>query len=165
MARITNATRNLLRAKVLEKSKEKRDALTCEIQKLSGSLDAETAKMKAKALTLIKAEFGKFDAKVEQILANHGLKFKPQAYSSYTYTVSSIINDCKGRAYICDSADDKIEPLELKGDRAVTRLENLRADLKELDAKRGKACDDIELRIALGARFDEVVDAINNLQF
>lgn len=166
MAGITNATRGLLRAKVLEKSKEKRDALTYEIQELSDSLDAETAKVKAKALALIKAEFEKFDEKVERILANHGLKFKPSPYNpSYTYTVTSIIDDCKGRAYICDDADDKLAPMERKGDRAVTQLENLRADLKELDAKRSKACDDIELKVALGARFDEVVDAIDNLQF
>ena len=48
---------------------------------------------------------------------------------------------------------------------ADKRLANLRADLKELDDKRKKACDDIELRVALGAKFDEVVKVIDNLQF
>ena len=53
MARITEATRVLLRKKILEKSQEKYDAMAGELQKLSECLDAESQKMAAKAVALI----------------------------------------------------------------------------------------------------------------
>lgn len=164
MARITEATRGLLRKKILEKSQDKRDALAGEIEKLSNSLDAEADKMKAKAVALIKEEFDNFDKNVARILKNHGLKFGHN-YSSYTYTVENLISSSGGEACIKGDAAERLEAVRDKSDRAVKRLDNLRADLEELDAKRSKACEDIELRVALGAKFDEVVELINNLQF
>lgn len=163
MARITEATRELLRKKILEKSQDKRDALAGEIQKLSDCLDAEADKMKAKAITRIKEEFDTFNENVAHILRCHGLKWR-RPYS-YDYTVEDIIGDNMGVAYIENDAGEKIERVKDSKDPAVKRLDNLRADLKELDDKRKKACEDIELRVALGAKFDEVVELINNLQF
>lgn len=164
MARITEATRELLRKKILEKSQDKRDALAGEIQKLSDCLDAEAEKMKAKAVALIKEEFWNFNKNVQDILKNHGLKWK-RNYSSYDYSVEDIIGDSCGNVYIKDNAGDMMKGVKDEKDRAVKRLDNLRADLEELDGKRRKACEDIELRVALGAKFDEVVELINNLQF
>jgi len=164
MARITEATRELLRKKILEKSQDKRDALAVEIEKLSNCLDAEADKMKAKAVALIKEEFDNFDKNVARILKNHGLKFGLN-YSSYSYTVENLISSSGGEACIKGDAAERLEAVRDKSDRAVKRLDNLRADLEELDAKRSKACEDIELRVALGAKFDEVVELINNLQF
>ena len=163
MARITEATRELLRKKILEKSQDKRDALAGEIQKLSDCLDAEADKMKAKAIARIKEEFDNFNKNVASILKNHGLKWRRQY--SYDYTVEDIIGDNCGVAYIKDNAGDMMEGVKDEKDREVKRLDNLRADLEELDGKRRKACEDIELRVALGAKFDEVVELINNLQF
>ena len=164
MARITEATRELLRKKILEKSHDKRDALAGEIQKLSDCLYAETDKMKAKAIARIEEEFNNFNKNVASILKNHGLKWK-RNYSSYNYSVEDIIGDSCGKAYIKDSISGMFEGIKDEKDRAVKRLDNLRADLEELDGKRQKACEDIELRVALGAKFDEVVELINNLQF
>lgn len=163
MARITEATRELLRKKILEKSQDKRDALAGEIQKLSYCLDAETGKMKAKAIARIKEEFDTFNENVANILKGYGLKWHRQY--SYDYTVADIIGDSCGKAHIKDSINGMFEGIKDEKDRAVKRLDNLRADLEELDAKRRKACEDIELRVALGAKFDEVVELINNLQF
>lgn len=163
MARITEATRELLRKKILEKSQDKRDALAGEIQKLSDCLDAETGKMKAKAIARIKEEFDTFNENVAHILKGYGLKWHRQY--SYDYTVADIIGDSCGKAYIKDCISGMFEGIKDEKDRAVKRLDNLRADLEELDAKRRKACEDIELRVALGAKFDEVVELINNLQF
>lgn len=163
MARITEATRELLRKKILEKSQDKRDALAGEIKKLSDSLDAEADKMKAKAVARIKEEFDNFNKNVAHILRCHGLKWRRQY--SYDYTVEDIIGDNMGVAYIENDAGEKIERVKDSKDPAVKRLDNLRADLEELDGKRRKACEDIELRVALGAKFDEVVELINNLQF
>lgn len=163
MARITEATRELLRKKILEKSQEKRDALAGEIQKLSDSLDAETDKIKVKAIARIKEEFDNFNKNVAKILMSHGLKWQHQY--SYPDTVEDIIGSNRGEAYIKDDADGRMERAKDGKDPAVKRLDNLRADLKELDGKRRKACEDIELRVALGAKFDEVVELINNLQF
>ena len=166
MARITEATRELLRKKILEKSQDKRDALAGEIQKLSDCLDAEAERYKARAVTLIKREFETFAANVTRIMENHGLKFKKSScYSDYTQSIEDIIGDNRGVAFINDDAGDKMERVRDGKDRAVKRLDNLRADLEELDGKRRKACEDIELRVALGAKFDEVVELINNLQF
>lgn len=164
MARITEATRELLRKKILEKSQDKRDALAGEIQKLSDCLDAEADKMKAKAVALIKEEFDTFNENVAHILKSHGLKFANR-YSTVPYTVDNLIESNSGRAFIKRCAADVLVATHDSGDRAVKRLDNLRADLEELDGKRRKACDDIELRVALGAKFDEVVELINNLQF
>ena len=164
MARITEATRELLRKKILEKSDDKREALAEEIRKLSDCLDAETEKVKAKAVALITEEFDHFNKNVASILKNHGLKWR-RNYSSYDYSVEDIICDNKGKAYIKDGAGDRMERINDNKDRAQKRLADLRSDIQELDAKRKKACDDIELRVALGAKFDEVVELINNLQF
>lgn len=164
MARITEATRELLRKKILEKSQDKRDALAGEITELSNSLYAEAEKMKVKAVALIKEEFDAFNKNVAHILKNHGLKFSHD-YSSYSYTVVNLFSSRRGEACIIGDAADKLEGVHDKNDRAVKRLDNLRADLEELDGKRRKACEDIELRVALGAKFDEVVELINNLQF
>lgn len=163
MARITEATRELLRKKILEKSQDKRDALAGEIQKLSDCLDAEADKMKAKAIARIKEEFDTFNENVANILKGYGLKWRRQY--SYDYTVEDIIGDSYGVAYIKDDIRGMFERIKDDKDRAVKRLDNLRADLEELDGKRRKACEDIELRVALGAKFDEVVELINNLQF
>ena len=165
MARITEATRELLRKKILEKSQDKRDALAGEIQKLSNCLDAEAEKMKAKAVALIKEEFDTFNENVAHILKGYGLKWRRQSYYDYDYSVDDIIGSVRGGSYIQKDAGEKMERVEDSKDRAVKRLDNLRADLKELDDKRKRACDDIELRVALGAKFDEVVELINNLQF
>ena len=163
MARITGAIRELLRKKILEKSQEKHDAITWELQKLSKCLDAESQKMVAKAVALITEEFENFNKNVACILKNHGLKFKKNY--SYEYTVEDIITvDC-GKAHINERAAKYIEAVPDTKDRAVMRVNNLRKYLEELDAKRQKACEDIELRVALGAKFDEVVELINNLQF
>lgn len=164
MARITEATRELLRKKILEKSQDKRDALAGEIEKLSDCLDVEADKMKAKAIAHIKEEFDTFNENVANILKNHGLKWGKYYYSC-AYTVADIIGDSCGKAYIKDDIKGMFERVKDDKDRAVKRLDNLRIDLKELDAKRCKACEDIELRVALGAKFDEVVELINNLQF
>ncbi len=164
MARITEATRELLRKKILEKSQDKRDALAGEIVKLSDCLDAEERKMAAKAVALIEEEFDHFNKNVASILKNHGLRFGNN-YSSYSYTVEHLIDSKGDKAFIKSDAADRLTGLRDKGDRAVKRLENLRKDLEELDGKRRKACEDIELRVALGAKFDEVVELINNLQF
>lgn len=163
MARITEATRELLYKKILEKSQDKRDALAGEFEKLSYSLDAEANKMKAKAIARIKEEFDNFNTNVAKILMSHGLKWRRQY--SYDYTVADIIGDSCGKAYIKNDINGTFERIKDSKDPAVKRLDNLRADLKELDAKRCKACEDIELRVALGAKFDEVVELINNLQF
>lgn len=163
MARITEATRELLRKKILEKSQDKRDALAGEIQKLSDCLDAEADKMKAKAIARIEEEFDTFNKNVANILKNHGLKWRRQY--SCDYTVADIIGDSCGKAYIKDDISGTLEKIKDEKDRAVKRLDNLRIDLEELDGKRRKACEDIELRVALGAKFDEVVELINNLQF
>lgn len=163
MAKITNGTRELLYKKVLEKSQDKRDALAGELQKLSDSLDAETEKMKAKAVALITEEFEKFDARVAQILKSHGLKFSKKY--NYDYTVEGIITEDSGKAHIKERTPNFLEAVHNPKDLAVKRLDHLRADLAELDDKRKKACEDIELRVALGAKFDEVVELINNLQF
>lgn len=165
MARITEATRELLRKKILEKSQDKRDALAGEIQKLSDCLDAEADKMKVKAIARIKEEFDAFNENVANILKGYGLKWRRQCYSDYDYAVDDIIGNIRGEAYIQKDAGEKIERVKDGKDRAVKRLDNLRKDLKELDDKRKKACEDIELRVALGAKFDEVVELINNLQF
>ena len=165
MARITEATRELLRKKILEKSQDKRDALAGEIQKLSECLDAETQKVRVKAIARIKEEFDNFNKNVANILRSHGLKFGV-SYSTCPYSVESIIgsrND--GEAYIMSDSADKLVRVKDSKDPAVRRLDNLRDDLKELDDKRKRACEDIELRVALGAKFDEVVELINNLQF
>lgn len=164
MARITEATRELLRKKILEKSQDKRDALAGEIQKLSDSLCVEGDKMKVKAVARIKEEFDNFNKNVANILKNHGLKFGNN-YSSYSYTVENLIGSSGGEARIKGDAADRLERVKDSKDPAVKRLDNLRADLEELDGKRRKACEDIELRVALGAKFDEVVELINNLQF
>ena len=58
MAIITEATRELLRQKILEKSQDKRDALVGEIKKLADCIDAESDKIKAKAIDRIKKEIG-----------------------------------------------------------------------------------------------------------
>lgn len=163
MARITEATRELLRKKILEKSQDKRDALAGEIQKLSDCLDAEADKMKAKAIARIEEEFDTFNKNVANILKNHGLKWRRRY--SYDYTVADIIGDSCGKAYIKDDISGTLEKIKDEKDRAVKRLDNLRIDLEELNGKRRKACEDIELRVALGAKFDEVVELINNLQF
>ena len=165
MARITEATRELLRKKILEKSQDKRDALDEEMTKLSDSLDAEDNRYKARAVALIKREFEVFEANVKRIMGDHRLKFKKSCYSGYPQTVEDIIGDNRGEAFIKDDAGDKMERIKDSKDHAVKRLDRLRADLKELDGKRRKACEDIELRVALGAKFDEVVELINNLQF
>lgn len=164
MARITEATRGLLRKKILEKSQDKRDALAGEIAKLSDCLDAEAEKMKAKAIALIKEEFDTFNKNVANILKSYGLKFANN-YSSYSYTVDNLIDSSSGEAYIKKGYAELLEAVQDSGDRAYKRLANLRADLKELDDKRKRACEDIELRVALGAKFDEVVELINKLQF
>ena len=164
MARITEATRGLLRTKILEKSQDKRDALAGEIAKLSDCLDAEAKKMKVKAIARIKDEFDNFNKNVADILRSHGLKFANN-YSSFSYTVDNLIDSSSGEAYIKKCAADVLEATQDGKDPAYKRLANLRADLKELDDKRKRACEDIELRVALGAKFDEVVELINNLQF
>lgn len=163
MARITEATRELLRKKILEKSQDKRDALAGEIEKLSNCLDAEADKTKAKAIARIKEEFNAFNRNVADVLKGYGLKWRRQY--SYDYTVADIIGDSCGKAYIKDAINGMFERVKDDRDAVVKRLGNLRADLEELDGKRRKACEDIELRVALGAKFDEVVELINNLQF
>ena len=163
MARITEATRELLRKKILEKSQDKRDALAGEIEKLSNCLDAEADKMKAKAIARIEEEFNAFNKNVADILKGYGLKWRRQY--SYDYTVEDIIGGSCGKAYIKNDINGTFERVKDGKDPAVKRLDNLRADLEELDGKRRKACEDIELRVALGAKFDEVVELINNLQF
>ena len=163
MARITEATRGLLRQKILEKSQDRRDALVGEIKKLADSIDAETDKMKAKAIDRIEKEFNTFNENVASILKGYGLKWRLQY--SYDYTVNDIIAESRGKAYIKSDAGEMFERINDGKDAAANRLDNLRIDLKELDRKRSKACDDIELRVALGAKFDEVVELINNLQF
>ena len=163
MARITEATRGLLRQKILEKSQDKRDALVGEIEKLADCIDAESDKIKAKAIDRIKKEFDTFNKNVASILKGYGLKWRLQY--SYDYTVKDIIAVSSGKAYIKSDAGGMFERINDGKDAASNRLDNLRIDLKELDRKRSKACDDIELRVALGAKFDEVVELINNLQF
>lgn len=166
MARITEATRELLRKKILEKSQDKRDALAGEIKKLSESLDAEDARYKARAVALIKREFEVFEANVKRIMEDHRLKFtKSSCYADYPQSVEAIIGENRGEAFIRNDAGDKMGRIKDSKDPAVKRLDKLRANLEELDAKRKKACEDIELRVALGAKFDEVVELINNLQF
>lgn len=163
MARITEVTRELLRKKILEKSQEKHDAMAVELQKLSECLDAESQKMAAKAVALITDEFENFNKNVARILKKHGLKFKKNY--SREYTVNDIIIVDYGKAHINERAAQYIEAVPDTKDRAVIRVNNLRKDLEELDAKRQKACEDIELLVALGAKFDEVMELINNLQF
>ena len=163
MARITEATRELLRQKILEKSQDKRDALFGEIKKLADCINAESDKIKAKAIDRIKKEFDTFNKNVASILKGYGLKWRFQY--SYDYTVNDIIAESRGKAYIKSDAGKMFERINDGKDAAANRLDNLRIDLEELDRKRSKACDDIELRVALGAKFDEVVELINNLQF
>ena len=163
MARITEATRELLRKKILEKSQNKRNVLAGEVKVLSDSLDAETNRYKARAINLIEKEFEFFNAKVTRIMENHGLQWRHQY--SYPDTVEDIIGSSCGKAYIKDDAGGYMERAKDGKDEAVKRLDKARADLEELDGKRRKACEDIELRVALGAKFDEVVELINNLQF
>ena len=169
MAIITEATRELLRQKILEKSQDKRDALVGEIKKLADCIDAEADKMKAKAIDSIKKEFDTFNKNVASILKGCGLKWRLKY--SYDYTVNDIIDESCGKAYIKSNAGAMFERINDGKDAAANRLDNLRIDieeldrLEELDRKRKKACDDIELRVALGAKFDEVMELINNLQF
>lgn len=162
MARITQQTRHVLRMKVHEAVEAKRKVIADEYAALDRKIDERIAERKVKALKEIKNELARFEGTVNGILTKHGLSFGKRHGNSQHCTYDILTRE-DGRTVLesyapsylaCDTKDkDKVKHDELK------------KQLEDIDKAIDKACFDIEFRISLGAKFNEVLDLINNLKF
>lgn len=162
MARITQQTRHVLRMKVHEAAEAKRKVIADEYSALDRRIDERIAESKVKALKEINKELAQFESTVDNILAKHGLKFGKR-YSNSQHCVYSLLDYKDGRTTIESCASSYLVCDGMDKDKV--RHDELKQKLEDIDKAIDKACFDIEFRISLGAKFNEVLDLINNLKF
>lgn len=162
MARITQQTRHILQMKVHEAAEAKRKVIAGEYDALGRKIDERIADSSSKALKEIKKELAQFDGTVNDILAKHGLRFGKR-YGTSRYCTYDILTREDGHTVLESSAQSRLECDEKDKDKV--KHDELKKKLEDIDKAIDKACTDIEFRISLGAKFNEVVELIDNLKF
>lgn len=162
MARITHQVRKILRAKIYEVAEAKRKAIADEFSVIDRKIDERLASSKAKALKEVEKELSKLESTVDDILAKHGLKFG-KGYRNNRYCICNIINCEDGRTVLESSAPSYIVCDEKDKDKV--KYDELKKKLNDIDEAIERACNDVEFRISLGAKFNEVVEIISGLKF
>lgn len=153
MAKINNTTQYILKNLILDKFKEKREALSSEIDAIKKRNYEINEENKDKCKESIIRVMRKAHDDVTKLLKIGGLEIGGQYHGTH---LTSLFYCGKLR----DNWKEYIQPIVKKGAKQLL----LEKDLTELDTKCRKAMDELVLRANLGCKYDEVVSFINNLE-
>ena len=156
MARLNNDAREILCRMVSEKAEAKRKQLTDELTKLDDNRSEsyeERVKAARKEIELI---IPTIKIGIDRILQKNKLGWK-KYYSNKDYTFEDIFDDGE----LSKDLTSYFSNLESEPNRR--QLVNLK--LKQLDEAVAKAKREIQLRAALGMKYDEIVAVVNGFKF
>lgn len=156
MAKIDKRTQHILESMIVDKFKEKRAALSSELDAIKERNSEIVKENKDKCRETIVRAMSKAHDDIVKALKNAGLEMGGRYYGIH------LVNMFNSDGELRSDWRDCIKPIASKSKSA--RQQSLEGDLKELDTKCRKAIDELVLRASLGCKYNDVMEFINNLE-
>ena len=156
MAKIDKRTQGILESMIVDKFKEKRAALSYELDAIKERNSEIVKENKDKCRDTIIRVMTKAQEDIVKTLKNAGLKIDGRYYADHIVCMFNSDGELRS------DWKDYIKPIASKSKSA--RQSALEEDLEELDAKCRKAMDELVLRASLGCKYNEVMEFVNNIE-
>lgn len=156
MAKINQRTQHILESMIVDKFKEKRNALSSELDAINERNSEIVRENKDKSRESIVRAINKAQEDITKVLKNAGLEIYRRYYGSH------FVNLLDDDGELKSNWKEYIRPISNKGKSA--KQQSLEEDLEELDTKRRKAMDELVLRASFGCKYNDVMEFINNLE-
>lgn len=157
MARLNKDAREILCKMVTEKAEAKRKQLTDELTAIDNERSKSYEERIKSARHEIELMIPTFSIGIDRILKKHKLGWKTSMYSGYPHTFEDIFIDGK----LCEDLKKYFSSMEGEPNRRKL----VKQQLEQLDAAVSKAKQEIILRSALGAKYEDVVKIVNGFEF
>ena len=157
MSRLNKDAREILCKMVAEKAEAKRKQLTDELAAIYDELSESYEERVNAASKDIEMMIPTISIGIDRILQKHRLGWKTERYSDKPKTFDDIFRDGKLRNDLTKCFSDlEDEP---------NRMKFAKQQLERLDAAVAKAKQEILLRAALGASYEDAVKIVNGFEF